>query len=201
MKKFYLVLIAAILALAGCNSHKQTERNIFARIDAENLHQLQYDAFSAKAAEDTLQNASALFKALSKSQSIIIMNLNKIAPEKRSKDEQPAKSEFTVKSSAENIAECDLASALETSAVYPPMIEQAVKDSKDDVKNMFEGIIKIKNYQNELIKLVAANPSVKSGFIFEIGVCPVCGCVFDMSKASDTCPICGESKSNYLIFK
>lgn len=151
MKRFIFPLISLALLVAGCKSVSETENNIMSRIIAEELQAQKFEAYSTKAATDSLVDAAATLKSFVAIQNDIVSQLKSVSiPEKEQESAAPAQN-FSLKETKENLAEASLSLSIEISSVYDQMIKKAVEDKNDAAKGVFEKIIALKQQQKNQI--------------------------------------------------
>ncbi len=202
MKKVLLMFAAGLLLLSGCSSNKVTKQNLESRIVGELTQGAKFDAFAKKAAEEGLSGTSAVFQALSKSESILAENMTKLLTDLGGKPAE-FKPEFEVKSTSENLSETLLSLSIEATSVYKSIIDTIKSEKSEEAFNLFTAASKIKENQKEVLDafMKATNAPIDSLSAFSFGVCAVCGNIYDMSKADEKCAICGEPKDKFIIFK
>lgn len=193
MKKFLSIMAVAVIAITGCKQPTPTQNNLKNILGFNKIQINKYNAMAAQAEKDSMPQIAAYFKALAASDSVINSKFVALAAERKVQDTL-SKHPVELKSTNENFAEAVLALSVEISSMYPAYIDQAKKDNDTVIVKLLEAALKIKEAQSQVQSLTGDAAA-------QFGVCTVCGNVLDMSKAPETCPICGESKEKFKLFR
>ena len=160
-----------------------TEENLKSAFAGESQANRKYLAFANKAARDGFPNVARLFKATAEAETIHAHG------HLRALD--------GVKTTAENLKSAIDGETYEFSNMYPPMLEQAVKEGHK-AKLMFGYAVEAEKVHAERYKAaldaVTAGKDLDSG---EVYLCPVCGHI-EFRTPAGKCPICGVAPDKYV---
>ena len=98
----------------------------------------------------------------------------------------------------ENLQDAAAGETYEYTEMYPPMLEQAIKDNHR-AKTMFGYALKAEEVHAKLYAMAVA--AVKAGHDLsdaQIYLCPVCGDI-EIGKPNSKCPICGLPAEKYVL--
>jgi rubrerythrin len=160
-----------------------TEQNLKSAFAGESQANRKYLAFANKAERDGFPNVARLFRATAEAETIHAHG------HLRALD--------GVKSTADNLLSAVDGETYEFSSMYPPMLEQAVKEGHK-AKLMFGYAVEAEKVHAERYK-TALEAVLKGRDINapEVYLCPVCGHI-EFGKPDNKCPICGIAPGKYV---
>jgi rubrerythrin len=160
-----------------------TEHNLKEAFAGESQANRKYLAFAKKAEQEGFNNVARLFRTTAEAETIHALgHLGAMEG---------------VKSTAENLRAAAAGETYEYTEMYPPMLQQAIKDDHR-AKRMFAYAAKAEAVHAKLYQLALA--AVEQGKDLTEGsfyLCPVCGHI-ELGKAPESCPICGTRKEKFL---
>lgn len=160
-----------------------TEENLKSAFAGESQANRKYLAFAKKAERDGFPNIARLFKATAEAETIHANGHLKALD--------------AVKTTADNLQSAIDGETYEFSSMYPPMLEQAVKEGHK-ARIMFGYAVEAEKVHAARYK--AALDSAKAGKDLdtaEVYLCPVCGHI-EFGKPAGKCPICGVAPDKYV---
>ena len=142
-----------------------------------------YRAFAKKAERDGFPNIAKLFKTTAEAEKIHA--------------EGHLAALDGIGSTVDNLKDAIGGETYEYTEMYPPMLDQAEKDTHK-AKRMFKYAIGAEDVHAQLYKLaLAAAEAGKDLEETEFYLCPVCGHI-EFGKPKDNCPICGALAAKYV---
>lgn len=142
-----------------------------------------YTAFARKAEQDGLPNIAKLFRLTAEAERIHA--------------DGHFRSMDGVGSTAENLQAAIDGETHEFTAMYPPMVEQAKKDSHK-ASRMFGYAVEAEAVHARLYtEALKAAKAGKDLGVAEFYLCPVCGFI-EFGKAPEKCPICGALGAKFV---
>ncbi|MFA6091534.1 MAG: rubrerythrin family protein [Elusimicrobiota bacterium] len=164
------------------NTTSSTLEDLKTAFAGESQANRKYLAFSRKAEKDGFPQVAKLFKAAAEAETIHA--LGHLA------------AMGGINSTADNLKSAVEGETYEFTKMYPPMLEEAVKEGHR-AKTMFAWALKAEevhaNLYKKALEAVAAGKDLASS---EIYLCPVCGNL-EIGKPSAKCPICNLPAEKY----
>lgn len=160
-----------------------TLENLHVAFAGESQANRKYLAFALKAEKDGFPQVAKIFRAAADAETIHA--------------QAHLQAMDGVKSTLENLQSAVDGETYEFSAMYPPMLEQALKEGHK-AKTMFAFALKAEKVHADLYR--EALEAVKSGKDLppgEVYLCPVCGHL-EFGKPPANCPICKAPASRYV---
>jgi rubrerythrin len=159
-----------------------TEENLKEAFAGESQANRKYLAFAKKAEQEGFTNVARLFRTAAEAETIhALAHLNNLN---------------AVQSTAENLRSAIEGETHESAEMYPPMIEQAQKESHK-AKRMFEYAAKAEAVHARIYKLaleaVAQGKDLAEAKFY---MCPVCGHI-ELGNPPANCPICGNKGERF----
>ena len=160
-----------------------TIENLKEAFAGESQANQKYRAFAKKAERDGFPNIAKLFKTTAEAEKIHA--------------EGHLGALDGIGSTVENLKDAIGGETYEYTEMYPPMLDQAEKDTHK-AKRMFKYAIGAEDVHSQLYKLaLAAAEAGKDLEETEFYLCPVCGHI-EFGKPEDNCPICGALAAKYV---
>lgn len=160
-----------------------TEQNLKSAFAGESQANRKYLAFAKKAEKDGFPNVARLFRATAEAETIHAHGHLKALD--------------GVKTTAENLQSAIDGETYEFSSMYPPMLEQAVREGHKAMV-MFGYAVEAEKVHAARYK--AALDAVKTGKDLNVStvyLCPVCGHI-EFAEPGAKCPICGAAPDKYV---
>lgn len=191
---FLGVSAAALAAAAGGDT---TRRNLEAAYNSEMNAKLRYEAFAAKAEEESYPGAAAAFKALAYSENVHAGNhagaLSAMGVKALQTDIR-----YLVKTTKDNVTAALRMERKENAKVYPGYLIHAIADGNDRANTSFKGALASERTHVKLLeKLSAAGADWTEKFL--ILVCKACGYTSEDADLN-TCPFCSEPRAQFAEF-
>ena len=160
-----------------------TIENLKEAFAGESQANQKYRAFANKAQQDGFDSIAKLFRLTAEAERIHA--------------EGHLKALDGVGSTADNLQAAISGETHEFSAMYPPMVKQAILDGHK-AKRMFEYAVAAEEVHAKLYKM--ALEAVKQGkdLVAEFYLCPICGYI-EMGKPEKSCPICGTKPEKFVM--
>lgn len=184
----------------SCSSGKEkTIANLKNAINGELTASAKYDAFADQAAKDSLYNVEAMFRAISRAESIHAGNHMNVLQFIGVNDFKPDTMAFDVECTLENLRGAIEGETYEFTAMYPQIIAEAKAEGVNDAVESFNYAMDAeighsKIFAETLSRL--SNNKVVSAAYF---VCPVCGFVY--ADATDVkCRLCKTPFEKFIAF-
>ncbi len=161
----------------------KTEENLNVAFAGESQANQKYRAFAKKAEQDGFPNIAKLFNTAAEAEKIHA--------------EGHLKALEGIGSTVENIKAAIGGETYEYTEMYPPMLEEALKENHK-AKRMFGYAVEAEEVHAKLYKMaLEAAEQGKDLEDMEIYLCPVCGNI-EFGKPTENCPICGTLASKYI---
>jgi rubrerythrin len=160
-----------------------THENMKEAFAGESQANQKYLAFAKKAEQDGFPNVAKLFRTTAEAERIHA--------------DGHFKALDGVGNTAENLQAAIGGETYEFTTMYPPMLEQATKESHKAAR-MFGYAVKAESVHAKLYSM--ALDAVKSGKDLNVGeiyLCPVCGNI-EFGAPSEKCPICGALAKTFV---
>lgn len=159
-----------------------TDKNLKEAFAGESQANRKYLAFAKKAEAEGYVNAAKLFRAAAEAETIHAHNhLNALG---------------AVKSTRENLQEGINGETFEFEKMYPPMIEEAKKENRNDAQRSFHFASEAEKVHAKLYQEALANLDNKEPVDYYL--CPVCG---NIEKAvPEKCSICGAKGEVFIKY-
>jgi len=151
-----------------------TDKNLKEAFAGESQANRKYLAFAKKAEQEGYISAAKLFKAAAEAETIHAHN--------------HLKALNAIKSTAENLKEGISGETYEFENMYPPMIEEAKKEGRNDAQRSFYFASEAEKVHARLYKDALENLDEKE--VVDYYLCPVCGYI-EKGSTPEKCPICG----------
>ncbi len=160
-----------------------TQDNLKTAFAGESQANQKYRAFAKKAEQEGFVNIAKLF--------------NTTAEAERIHAEGHFKALDGVGSTAENLEAAISGETYEFEQMYPPMLEQAVKEDHK-AKRMFKFAVEAEAVHAELYaRALAAVKEGKDLDVSDIYLCPICGFI-EFGEPTGKCPICNNPAANFV---
>ena len=142
-----------------------------------------YSAFARKADQEGLPNIAKLFRLTAQAEKIHA--------------EGHFKNMDGVASTVENLKAAIEGETFEFTQMYPPMIQQAVKEGHKG-RRMLEYAVAAEDIHSRLYKqAIDAAKTAKDLGVTDFFLCPVCGNI-EFGQAPEKCPVCGTLGSKFV---
>ena len=209
MKNFTLIFIAAACFFA-CTPKKAdstkvdatTIENLKIAITGESNASAKYALISDMALNLEQNGISAMFAAASFAENIHVQNHTTVLNELGKTIEVIAEPEIS-DCLFENIQHAIDGEVYEFTEMYPPMIEQAQKETLMDAVKAFTYAKKAEETHARLyaetLELLKADKSDEITKVWY--VCPDCGNLFNTLEGYELCAICGVKKDSFVAFE
>ena len=209
MKNFTLILIAAACFFA-CTPKKTdstkvdatTIENLKTAITGESNASAKYALISDMALNLEQNGIAAMFAAASFAENIHVQNHTAVLNELGETIEVIAEPEIS-DCLVENIQHAIDGEIYEFTEMYPPMIDQAQKETLMDAVKTFTYAKKAEETHARLyaetLELLKADKSDEIAKVWY--VCPDCGNLFSMLDGYEICAICGVNKVDFIPFE
>ena len=160
-----------------------THENLKEAFAGESQANQKYRAFAKKAQQDGFDSIAKLFRLTAEAERIHA--------------EGHLKALDGVGSTADNLQAAISGETHEFSAMYPPMVKQAISDGHK-ARKMFEYAVAAEEVHAKLYQM--ALEAVKQGkdLVAEFYLCPICGYI-EMGKPEKSCPICGTKPEKFVM--
>lgn len=161
----------------------ETKNNLKEAFSGESQANMKYRAFASKAEADGFPNIAKLFITTAEAEKLHA--------------EGHLKALDGIGSTAENLETAIAGETYEYKEMYPPMLEQAIKEDHK-AKRMFKFAVDAEAVHAKLYKI--ALEAVKNGKDLDVNefyLCPVCGHI-EFGKPSTKCPICGLAPEKFI---
>lgn len=199
-----LLMLTVVAALVfGCAPKPvKTVEDLKAAYNGESTASAKYAAFAEKAKAEGFDTVAVMFMATSKAEAIHASNHLKVLEKLGVKPEGPSIGEFTVGTTAENLADGIKGESYEVESMYPGFIKDAEAEKVQDAVKSF-------TWANDTEKKHAAYYKTALDAISAGGegslpaswyVCPVCGNTYDSADVTDACDFCMTPKEKYIVF-
>lgn len=180
-------------------AEKTTLENLQAAFNGESNAHARYLAFAQKADQEGYGKAASLFRAAARAEQVHFERHAKVIKElggtPTANIETPV-----VKTTAENLKAAMDGEIYESTVMYPEFLTKAEKDNIKNASDAFEDAGKAEAVHAALYKTVLGNLKGWKGKGADFYVCPFCGNV--VAKINfESCPICGESKTEFIAVK
>jgi rubrerythrin len=163
-----------------------TMENLKEAFAGESQASQKYLSFAKKAEQEGFANIAKLFLAAAEAERIHA--------------DGHLKAMEGVNSTVENLRCAVAGETYEYKEMYPPMLEQAVKENHK-AKRMFGYAPMAEEVHAELYQLALQSALLgKDLDVTEIYLCPVCGHI-EFKKPDSSCPICGAVAGKYVAYK
>jgi len=208
MKKLTLIIIA-VACFAACTPKKtastQTDattiENLITAITGESNASAKYAMISEQAFIQGQVGVSAMFAAASVAERIHVENHTAVLNELGETIEIDVDIHIS-EDLEENIQGAIAGETEEYTEMYPPMIEQAKKESLMNAVKTFTYAKKAEERHailySETLELLKAGKSEDIALMWF--VCPDCGNLFNTLEGYEMCAICGVNKTNFIFF-
>jgi rubrerythrin len=202
LKKLF-VFFTAIAMLVSCTSKPvATIDNLKAAYNGESTASAKYAAFAEKAKAEGFDTVAVMFLATSKAEAIHADNHKKVLEKLGVTVAAPEIGQYTVLSTAENLADAIKGETYEIDTMYPGFIAKANEEKAPDAVKSFTWAFdtekKHQAFYNVALKaLTAGSEKTLPANWF---VCPVCGNTYDAATVTDACDFCMTKKEKYLTF-
>lgn len=196
------ILVAAFMM--SCSSPKpvKTIENLKAAYNGESTASSKYAQFAVKAAEEGFDTVAKMFMATSKAEAIHAENHKKVLEKLGEKVDAPMIGEFTVGTTAENLADAIKGETYEIETMYPGFIAVADSEKCPDAKKSFTWAWDTEKKHQQFYK--TAYEAVYAGRENTLQlvwyVCPVCGNTYDAATVKEACDFCQTKKEKFLVF-
>lgn len=160
----------------------KTYDNLMAAFAGESMANRKYLAYAKKAETEGKYNAAKLFRAAADAETLHALREYEVAG--------------MVKSTAENLMDGIKGETYEYKEMYPPFIEQAVKDDNKAAVAIFTQAKKAEEVHARLYK--EALEALNDGGEIHYYLCPVCGNI--ETEPTDKCVICGVSGTRFIEY-
>jgi rubrerythrin len=200
-KLFFFAAVTGMLA--GCTSKPvATIENLKAAYNGESTASAKYAAFAEKAKAEGLDTVAVMFLATSKAEEIHAANHKKVLEKLGVMVEGPEIGQFTVATTAENIADAIKGETYEIDTMYPGFNEKATEEKTPDAVKSFTWAFDTEKKHQAFYKtaLAALNGGGEKSLPAQWFVCPVCGNTYDVGTVAEACDFCMTKKEKYLTF-
>jgi len=178
---------------------KTTLENLQAAFNGESNAHARYLVFAQKADAEGYGKVASLFRAAARAEQVHFERHAKVI--KSLGGVPAAKIEATVaKSTKENLEAAMKGEIYESTIMYPEFLAKAEKDKLQDAIGAFEDAGKAETVHAGLYKEALGNLNAWKGKNKKFYVCMFCGNVTEKLNFK-TCPICGESKKQFVAVK
>ena len=160
-----------------------THENLKEAFAGESQANQKYRAFAKKAQQDGFDSIAKLFRLTAEAERIHA--------------EGHLKALDAVGSTAENLQAAIDGETHEFSAMYPPMLKQAIAEGHK-AKKMFEYAVAAEEVHAKLYKLALEAVAQGKDLVAEFYLCPVCGYI-EMGKPENSCPVCGAKPEKFVM--
>ena len=200
MKKYFFLVFASLIFLAGCTSKPvKTIENLKAGIKGETTASAKYAAFAEKAKTEGHDTIAKLFEAASKAESIHAANHLK-ALESLGEKMEDFKPQFEVKTTKENLQAAIEGESYEVTTMYPQFLADAKTEKVAKAEKSFNWAFDTEKKHLAFYKnaLVALESKTERTLAYNYFVCPVCGNTYDKATVSEKCAFCNTSKNKFI---
>jgi rubrerythrin len=200
-KILMLTLVASVIF--GCASKPvKSIEDLKAAYNGESTASAKYAAFAEKAKAEGLDTVAVMFMATSKAEAIHAGNHLKVLEKLGAKPEGPQIGEFTVGTTAENLADAIKGETYEVETMYPGFIKDAETEKVTDAVKSFTWAIDTEKKHQAFYKtaLEAVNAGSESPLPASWLVCPVCGNTYEAAGVKDACDFCMTPKDKFIVF-
>jgi len=192
--------LAGMLNAAENAAGKSTLENLQAAFAGESNAKAKYEAFAAKADEESYHSVAALFRAAALSEGIHAKKhaavITKLGSEPKAAVGKPE-----VKSTKENLQAALAGESYEQETMYPGFIKQAQGEKNSAAVRTFRGAMQAeiehaKLYKQALDELDAWKAAGKAFM-----VCNVCGYTAALNPALKKCPVCSAPQTKFATVR
>lgn len=198
-----VVALAALVfsSLAFAKAPSKTIDNIKAAIKGETTASAKYAAYAKKAKEEGLKKVALLFEAASKSESIHANNHRAVLEQLGEKMEN-FKTEYSVKSTKDNLADAIKGESYEVATMYPDFLKTAQSENANLALISFNYAFQTEKkhqalYTNALNQL---NDVKEKSLPAKYMVCSTCGNTYD-GEAPARCGISMTPKERFITIQ
>ncbi|MDD5226143.1 MAG: ferritin family protein [Candidatus Omnitrophica bacterium] len=178
---------------------KTTLDNLQAAFNGESNAHARYLAFAQKADQEGYGKAASLFRAASRAEQVHFERHAKVIKElggvPTANIETPV-----VKTTPENLKAAMEGEIYESTVMYPEFLAKADKDKITNAADAFEDAGKAETVHASLYKKALGDLKAWKGKNKKFSVCLFCGNVVEKLNF-ESCPICGESKKQFVGVK
>lgn len=160
-----------------------TDKHLKDAFAGESQANRKYLAFADKADKEGYLAAAKLFRAAAEAETIHAHN--------------HLKALGAIKSTAENLQTGVDGETFEFADMYPPMLEDAIKEGRKDAERSFRFALEAEKVHADLYKDAIANLDAKE--VVDYYLCPICGYI-EKGQAVEACPICGAKASVFVKY-
>lgn len=204
MKKIivpFCLLLLAFWSQAAIGQTKKTAENLKAAYKGESEASAKYAAYAAQAKKEGLVSIATLFEAASRAESIHAANHKKVLEGMGIKPGAVTPN-FTVKTTAENLADAKSGEGYEITTMYPGFIATAKDENEASAMKSFRWAMDTEKKHMVMYQgaLTAMQAKKTNGLPTLYWVCPKCGNTYDVAKPEANCSFCGTGSAKYIRF-